>query len=103
MKKLLTVLIVLLVIVLFLAVCLGSEYASANGESDYGAFALVLIAVTGLSVGIFVVAVIASYKTQLRGAIYPVDKFTTLDLTMHSDVYSHSHTTRYRYRSSKKK
>ena len=103
MKKLLTVLIVLLVIVLFLTISFGSEYASAHNESNYGAFALMLIVITGLSVGIFVVAVIASYKTKLRGAIYPVDKFTTLDLTMHSDVYSHSHTTRYRYRSSKKK
>ena len=101
MKTLLVGLIILLVVVITFTVYFNTGRVD-YGESDYASFFVFLIAVATLGAGIFVVAVIISYKTKLRGAIYPLEKFTKLDLTSHSDVYSHSHTTKYRYKSSKK-
>lgn len=102
MKTLLVGLIILLAVIVIFTVYLNAGNGD-YGESDYSSFFVFLIVVVALGVSIFVVAVIASYKTKLRGAIYPLEKFTKLDLTSHSDVYSHSHTTKYRYKSSKNK
>lgn len=80
----------------------STAVASYNYRSIKG-FLLVLLIPMLLTIIIFVIVVIVSYKKKLRGAIYPLNKYTTLDLTAHSDTYSHSHTTRYKYRDSSKK
>lgn len=80
----------------------STAVASYNYRNIKG-FLLVLLIPTILTIVIFVIVVIVSYKKKLRGAIYPLNKFTTLDLTDHSDIYTHSHTTRYKYRDSNKR
>lgn len=101
MKKLSFTLFLAILIMLSLTMIVSaSDYSSST---DYTPFIAICIAGPFIGVIIFIVAVVASYKKKLRGAIYPLDKFTTLDLTSHSDTYSHSHTTRYRYRNSSKK
>ena len=101
MRKTALILIFMLCIMLSLTIITSaSDYSQST---DYTPFILIAVLVPCVSVIIFVVAVIVSYKKKLRGEIYPLDKFTTLDLTDQSDVYSHSHTTSYRYKSSNKK
>ena len=99
MKRLPLILIFTLLIAILLSL--------VSGASDVGEYTgtLILVGVIAfiVTILIFVIAVVASYKKKLRGAIYPLDKFTTLDLTSHSDTYSHSHTTRYKYKSSDNK
>ena len=77
--------------------------ASDYNDTDYTPFILIMVIAPIASIIIFVVTVIIIYKRKLRGAIYPLDKFTTLELTHQSDIYTHSHTTRYKYKSSNKK
>ncbi len=102
MKK--TIIILSIVIFALFAliplVVIGTTYAS---EGSLAPFILSVTLVPVIAAIIFVVAIIVSYKRKLRGAIYPLDKFTSLTLTDQSDVYSHSHTTRYKYKSSNKK
>lgn len=93
----------ILIFTLLIAVSL-SVISSASGI-DEATGTIILIGVIGfaLTAGVFAIAVIASYKKKLRGTIYPFDKFTNLELTDYYDTYTHSHTTRYRYRNSDKK
>ena len=101
MKK--TALILALVIYIMLSLTLVVSASDYSNSTDYTPFILIIIIAPALCVIIFVVTVILLYKKKLRGAIYPLDKFTTLDLTDQSDIYTHSHTTRYKYKSSDKK
>ena len=100
MKRLPLILIFTLLISLSMALIVGAE----DYESSFN-YNVIIVAIVSMVVttGIFLIAVIVSYKKKLRGSIYPFDKFTTLDLTDQYDKYSHSHTTRYRYRNSDKK
>jgi hypothetical protein len=100
MKRLPLILIFTLLISLSMALIVGAE----DYESSFN-YNVIIVAIVAMVVttGIFLIAVIVSYKKKLRGSIYPFDKFTTLDLTDQYDKYSHSHTTRYRYRNSDKK
>ena len=81
-----------------------SVISSASGL-DESTSTIILVGVIGFIVtaGIFALAVVLSYKKKLRGSIYPFDKFTNLELTDYYDKYSHSHTTRYKYKDSSKK
>ena len=81
-----------------------SIISSASGI-DESTSTIILVGVIGFIVtaGIFALAVVLSYKKKLRGSIYPFDKFTNLELTDYYDKYSHSHTTRYKYKDSSKK
>lgn len=101
MKK--TALILSLVICIMLSLTLVVSASDYSDSTDYTPFILIIIIAPVACIIIFVVTVILLYKKKLRGAIYPLDKFTTLDLTSHSDTYSHSHTTRYKYKSSDNK
>ena len=81
-----------------------SLISSASGlEGEVPTLILVGIVGFALAAGIFALAVVLSYKKKLRGSIYPFDKFTNLELTDYYDKYSHSHTTRYKYKDSSKK
>ena len=98
LKKLPLILVFSLLIAVSLTVIVGAD--SGNGFIIDGTVILVSVIAMLITITIFVVAVVVSYKKKLRGSIYPFDKFTTLDLTAHNDTYSHSHTTRYKYKDS---
>ena len=93
----------ILIFTLLIAVSL-SIISSASGI-DESTSTIILVGVIGFIVtaGIFAISVVVSYKKKLRGTIYPFDKFTNLELTDYYDKYSHSHTTRYKYKDSSKK
>lgn len=97
MKRLPLILIFVLLLSISFTLIVGAE----SGDISFD-FNIILVAVIAMliTILIFVIAVVVSYKKKLRGTIYPFDKFTTLDLTDYSDVYTHSHTTRYKYRDS---
>ncbi len=103
MKKIYIVFIVLLGVLSLAVFAIGFTQMSENPREEAFWYAFVIVGLTVLSLGIFLLAVVGSYKTKLRGEIYPIDKYTTLELTGQSDIYSHSHTTSYRYKSSNKK
>ncbi len=100
MKRLPLILIFSLLIAISMALIVGAE-----GYNDTFDFNVVIVAVVAMVItaGIFAIAVIVAYKKKLRGTIYPFDKFTNLELTDYYDKYSHSHTTRYKYKDSSKK
>ena len=100
MKRLPLILIFTLLIALSMALIVSAEDYESSFNYNIIIVAIVLMVVT---TGIFLIAVIVSYKKKLRGSIYPFDKFTKLELTDHYDKYSHSHTTRYKYKDSSKK
>lgn len=96
MKKLSLILIFALLFAITLSVV-----SSASGIGEYvPTLILVGVAAFIITTGIFVICVVASYKKKLRGTIYPFDKFTNLELTDYYDQYTHSHTTKYKYRDS---
>ena len=101
MKRfLITVLIIISVLsILVPFILIGSDFSN-DGLNVYF-FALVILVPFAATLG-FVVTVIVLYKKKLRGTIYPLDKFTSMSLTGQSDVFTHKHTTKYKYRSSKK-
>ena len=101
LKKLPLILVFSLLIAVSLTVVVGAE--SGDVFTISGNLIIVCIVAAIITTVIFVVSVVASYKKKLRGSIYPFDKFTTLDLNAHSDTYSHSHTTRYKYKDSSNK
>ena len=103
MKKVYVVFIILLSILGVLIFAFGFNQMSESSGDEMLWYALVVVGLTVVGASIFLLAVIGSYKKKLRGEIYPIDKYTTLELTAESDIYSHSHTTSYRYRSNKKK
>lgn len=98
LKKLPLVLVFSLLISVLFTVVVGAE--SGDGFTIDITLIFVSIIAMAITAAIFVVSVVVSYKKKLRGSIYPFDKFTTLDLTAESDTYSHSHTTRYKYKDS---
>ena len=94
-------------LILVFALLLSLSFTMAVGASglDDNTVTIILVSViaTILTVVIFVVSVVVSYKKKLRGTIYPFDKFTNLELTDYYDKYSHSHTTKYKYKDSNRK
>ena len=99
-KTLITVFIIISVLsILVPFILIGSDFSN-DGLNVYF-FALVILVPFAATLG-FVVAIIVLYKKKLRGAIYPLDKFTQLTLTAQSDVFTHKHTTKYKYKSGKK-
>ena len=94
-------------LVLVFALLLSLSFTMAVGASgvDENTVTIIVVSViaTLLTIGIFVISVVVSYKKKLRGTIYPFDKFTNLELTDYYDKYSHSNTTRYKYKDSSKK
>ena len=103
MKPVSIVFIVLLCIFALLTLSFGFNQMMANPTEEISWFIFVVVAMAIFGSSILILAVIGTYKKKLRGEIYPIDKYTTLELTAESDIYSHSHTTSYRYKSSKKK
>ena len=96
MKRLPLILVFTLLIAISFTIIVGAQ-SDTSFDFNIVIIAIVAAIITAL---IFVICVVVSYKKKLRGTIYPFDKFTTLDLTDFSDVYTHSHTTRYQYRDS---
>ncbi len=80
-----------------------AKASSLYSYQNIQGFLLVFLIPIFITIIIFVIVVVVSYKKKLRGSIYPLDKFTTFELTDYSDIYTHSHTTRYKYRDSSKK
>ena len=103
MKKTYIVFIVLISILGLLTLSFGFNQMLANPRDEVSWFIFVVVEMALFGASILTLAVVGTYKNKLRGEIYPIDKYTTLELTEESDVYSHSHTTSYRYKSSKKK
>ncbi len=101
MKRLPLILIFSLLIAVSMALIVGAE--SYDDKAFYFNVVIVAVIVAVVIAGIFAIAVVVSYKKKLRGTIYPFDKFTNLELTDYYDTYSHSHTTRYKYKDSSKK
>ena len=99
-KTLITVLIIIFLLAILVPFILIGRNISGSELSLY--FFASVILVPFIATLIFVVTVIVLYKKKLRGTIYPLDKFTSMSLTGQSDVFTHKHTTRYKYRSSKK-
>ncbi|MBR2025203.1 MAG: hypothetical protein IKA02_05295 [Clostridia bacterium] len=96
MKKLPLILIFALLIAISLTVVAGATSIDDNTVTVI----VVSVIAMFLTGGIFAIVVVVSYKKKLRGTIYPFDKFTNLELTDFYDKYSHSHTTRYKYKDS---
>ena len=103
MKKVYVVFIILLSILAVIVFAFGFNQMMENPRDEMLWLVFVVVAIAVIGVSIFLLGVIGSYKKKLRGEIYPIDKYTTLELTAESDIFSHSHTTSYRYRSNKKK
>ena len=65
---------------------------------------IIVSLVIGLvAAGITCFVVYKKYKTKLKSPIYPIDDYTTLDLTDHSDSFIGRTVTRVRVSSSNKK
>lgn len=94
-----------LILIFTLLIMVSLSIISSASGIDESTSTIILVGIVGfaLTSGIFAVAVVVSYKKKLRGTIYPFDKFTNLELTDYYDKYSHSHTTRYKYKDSSKK
>ena len=99
MKKISLVLVFALLLSLSFTMAVGARGLDEDTTTVI-VISVIAAALTGI---IFAVSVIASYKKKLRGTIYPFDKFTHLELTDYYDKYSHSTTTRYKYRDSSRK
>ena len=93
-----------LILVFALLLSLSFTFSVGASNLDENTTTVIIVSVIAmiLTGGIFAIAVVVSYKKKLRGSIYPFDKFTNLELTDYYDKYSHTHTTRYKYRNSKK-
>ena len=99
-KTLITVLIIIFLLAILLPfILIGKDFPN-DGSTAYFYAAVILVPI--IATLVFVITVIALYKKKLRGAIYPLDKFTQLTLTAQTDVFTHKHTTKYKYKSSKK-
>lgn len=94
MKKMLSLLIVLIIIsTLFVLPCQASD-----GSSDFN---LVIALVVGISVGLIsvivtVIIVVYTYKKKLKSEKYPLNRYSTLDLTDQRDIFTGSFVTRRR-------
>lgn len=93
----------ILVFALLLSLSFTMAVSASGTDDNTGTVIVVSVIAMLLTGGIFAIAVVVSYKKKLRGTIYPFDKFTNLELTDYYDKYSHSHTTKYRYRDSNRK
>lgn len=74
--------------------------AHAYNTVNYTPFIVFSVIATLGGVGIFVIVVVVRYKTKIRGSTYPLDKFTTLELTGQSDNFVTKNVVRIRVRTS---
>ncbi|MBO5356219.1 MAG: TPM domain-containing protein [Clostridia bacterium] len=75
----------------------------AYNTKNYTPFIIFCVIVTLAGSAIFVIVIVVRYKTKIRGSTYPLDKFTTLELTGQSDSFVTKNVIRVRVRSSSSK
>ena len=81
-------------------ICSFAEQAKEACAPAWGTLIGVSVVAVLVASGIFLLIVIPKYKKKQRGASYPFDRFTAIEVTDCSDVFVTKTVTRYRYRSS---
>ena len=78
----------------------AKKSAHAYNTRNYTPFIVFSLIVAFGGVGIFLIIIVVRYKTKIRGSTYPLDKFTTLELTGQSDNFVTKNLVRIRIRTS---